>query len=365
MKTWFTISNKASESAAEIDIFDEIGLWGITAKDFATALKDVPADRDIVLRINSPGGAVWDGFTIYNLLAERRERVTSVVLGLAASMASVIMLAGKQVKAADNATIMIHNPWVFIGGESEELRKMADLLDKLRGSLINAYAKKTGKKDDEVSEAMDATTWFTAAEAKDWGLVDEVTESMKVAASFDLTRLGKPAAKILEGVTSTNNQPKKEMKNLIKALVDAKLVASIDASEDTAVAQFSAAFATLTASAKEASDRATKALADLEAANGKLAEQTKASAEAAIESAIKAGKIKDDATVRAKWVEALVRDADGTKAMLDAIEAKASQRGAAPVATAASVAATTAANNRPGNAEVSGFDRVVAAFSKN
>ena len=362
MKTWFTITNRASEPAAEIDIFDEIGLWGVTAKNFATALKDIPADREITLRINSPGGSVWDGFAIYNLLAERRERVTSVVIGLAASIASVVMLAGKMVKAAENATIMIHNPWVFTGGESEELRKMADLLDKLRGSLINAYTRKTGKKDDEVGKAMDEATWFTAAEAKEWGIVDEITGSMKVAASFDLTRLGKPAAKILEGVTSTNNQPKKEMKNLIKALVDAKLVASIDVSEDTAVAQFSAAFATLTASAKEASERATKALADLEVVNGRLAGQTKANAEALVDASVKAGKIKDDATVRAKWVEALIRDADGTKAMLDAIEAKA-PRGAAPVATAASVAASS--KDAAATSETTGFDRVVAAFSKN
>ena len=362
MKTWFTITNRASEPAAEIDIFDEIGLWGVTAKNFATALKDIPADREITLRINSPGGSVWDGFAIYNLLAERRERVTSVVIGLAASIASVVMLAGKMVKAAENATIMIHNPWVFTGGESEELRKMADLLDKLRGSLINAYTRKTGKKDDEVGKAMDETTWFTAAEAKEWGIVDEITGSMKVAASFDLTRLGKPAAKILEGVTSTNNQPKKEMKNLIKALVDAKLVASIDASEDTAVAQFTAAFGNLASASKDATDRAEKAEKALADAGAKLATQAKANAETLVAEAVKAGKLKDDATIRAKWVEAFLRDADGTKAMLDAIEAKA-PRGAAPVATAASVAASS--KDAAATSETTGFDRVVAAFSKN
>lgn len=333
MKTWFTITDKASEAAAEIDIFDEIGLWGVTPKDFAAALKAVPTDRNISLRINSPGGSVFDGFAIYNLIAERREKVVTNVIGLAGSMASIVMLAGKRVIAAENATIMIHNPMAMAWGESDEMRKMADLLDKLRGTLVNTYANKTGKKDEEIIEAMNATTWFTAKEAKDWGLVDEVSAAVKIAASFDLTRFGRVPANISGGLTSANqNQPEKViMKNLLKALAESKLVASADVSEDTAVAQFAAAFSAQADALKDANARAEAAEKSLAEANTKLAANTKASAEAAVEAAAKAGKIKDDAAIRAKWVDAYIRDEAGTKAMLDGIEVKAASKGVPPV----------------------------------
>ena len=100
--------------------------------------------------------------------------------------------------------------------------------------LVNTYANKTGKKDEEIIEAMNATTWFTAKEARTGGLVDEVSAAVKIAASFDLTRFGRVPANISGGLTSANqNQPEKVMKNLLKALAESKLVASADVSEDT------------------------------------------------------------------------------------------------------------------------------------
>jgi len=92
------------------------------------------------------------------------------------------------VSAAENATLMIHNPAGLVAGESRDMQEMAALLDKLRGPLANVYADKTGKSQEAVIAAMDATTWFTAQEAKDWGLVDEVTAPLKIAANFDLSK---------------------------------------------------------------------------------------------------------------------------------------------------------------------------------
>lgn len=333
MKTWFSINNVASAPAAEIDILDEIGMWGVTVKDFAVALKAVAKDREIVVRINSPGGSVFDGLAIYNLLAERRDKVTCKVIGLAASMASVIALAGKKSTAAENATIMIHNPAAVAIGESGDMREMADILDKLQGTLANVYVNKTGKPEADVKAAMDATTWFTAQEAKEWGLVDEVVGEVKIAASFDLTRFGDVPQKLSGGPSASINEPKPTVMNtLIKALVDAKLVASADVSEDTAVAQFGAAFAAQANANKDLTEANADLQKKLDEANAKVAANLQASAEAAVESAVKSSRLKDDKDVRAKWVEAYVRDQSGTKAMLDSLpEAKAS-RGVAPVA---------------------------------
>lgn len=336
MKTWFTITNAATAPAVEIDIFDEIGIWGVSTKDFAVALKAVATDREITVRINSPGGSVFDGLAIYNLLAERRDKVTCKIIGLAASMASVIALAGKKTTAAENATIMIHNPAGLAVGESDDMREMADILDKLQGTLANAYVAKTGKSEADVKAAMDATTWFTAQEAKDWGLVDEIIGAVKIAASFDLTRFGDLPQKISGGPSASINQPNTTvMKNLIKALVDAKIVASTDASEDTAVAQLGTHVTAQAGTIKDLTEQVTDLTAKLKTADEAVAAGIKASAESAIDAAVKASRLKDDKDVRAKWIEAYVRDQAGTKAMLDSLPEAKPSRGTAPVTVTA------------------------------
>ena len=184
MKKWFEIINKADK--AEIWIYEQIGedFWtggGVTAKSFQKELSAVKASQ-IDLHINSPGGEVFDGITIYNLLKQHPANVTTYVDGLAASIASVIALAGDRVIMAENALYMIHNPWGFAMGDAAEMRKTADLLDKVGGSLITAYTSKSGKPDDEISALMDAETWMTAQEAKDFGFIDDISESMDLAA---------------------------------------------------------------------------------------------------------------------------------------------------------------------------------------
>lgn len=356
MKTWFTITNVASAPAAEIDIFDEIGMWGVSTKDFATALKAVSADREIIVRINSPGGSVIEGFAIYSLLAERREKVTAKIIGLAASMASVIALAGKRTIAVENATVMIHNPAAVAIGDSADMREMANVLDKFQGNLVNAYVTKTGKPEADVKAAMDATTWFTAQEAKDWGLVDEVIGAVKIAASFDLTRFGDLPQKISGGPSASINEPKPTVMNtLIKALVDAKLVASADVSEDTAVAQFGAAFAAQANANKDLTDANAALQTKLDEANAKISANLKASAEAAVVAAAKSGRIKDDAALNAKWVTAYQNDPEGTKAMLDSLPEAKAPRGVAPVAVQPQV-------EPKAEPELKGLARVEAVF---
>jgi ATP-dependent protease ClpP protease subunit len=137
MKTWFKIENKGA--VAEVWIYEQIGedFWsggGTTAKSFQAELAKIKAGQ-IDLHINCPGGEVFDGITIYNLIKQHPANVTTYIDGLAASIASLIALAGNQVKMADNALFMIHNPWGMTAGDSKEMRRMADRLDKVSGSL--------------------------------------------------------------------------------------------------------------------------------------------------------------------------------------------------------------------------------------
>jgi ATP-dependent Clp endopeptidase proteolytic subunit ClpP len=358
MRTWFTITNLATAPCAEIDIFDEIGLFGVTVKNFADALKSVPADRDITLRINSPGGSIFDGFAIYNLLAERRDKVTAKIIGLAASMASVIALAGKRTVASENATIMIHRPNGGAYGESKDMREMADLLDKLEGALVNVYVTKSGKSEAEVKSAMSAITWFTAQEAKAWGLVDEINAPVRVSVSFDLNRFGNVPDKISGGHEAPTNQTStpQVMKNLLKALVEAKLIASADATEDVAVSQLTAALASQAVANKELTDKLTASENSMKAVNDKLSAAIKAEAEGAVSAAVAAKKIKDDKDLRAKWVESYIRDAAGTKSMIDSMPEASAPRGVAPVG---------AFKPTPTQAsELTGCARIAAAFNK-
>jgi ATP-dependent Clp endopeptidase proteolytic subunit ClpP len=191
VNTWYALSSKPALKQTEISIFDEIGMWGVSAKQFITDLQGVPADHSILLRIHSPGGEVFDGNAIATAL-QRRGNVEVQIEGLAASMATVISLAGAPVKMAENGFYMIHNPWGMAMGDAAELRDQAELLDKIRSNMVGAYAAKSGQSAEQIQEWMDAETWFTAAEAQAAGFVDEVTDGMAIAATANkFSRLAK------------------------------------------------------------------------------------------------------------------------------------------------------------------------------
>lgn len=178
-QTWFSV--KAKGAGAEVDIFDEIGLWGITAKDFREQLEEADNGGPIKVNINSPGGSVFDGVAIYALLSERRERVSVHVYGYAASIASVIALAGSDLTMHDGSFFMIHDPWSLTIGGAEDHRKTAEILDKIAGEIFSIYSGRTALTDDELRDAMRAETWFTAKEAVDAGFASSVVGE-KVAA---------------------------------------------------------------------------------------------------------------------------------------------------------------------------------------
>lgn len=180
-----------AEGEAEILIYEFIGYdwWtdtGVTAKQFAEDLKALGDVSKIILRINSPGGEVFDGNTIYNLLKSHKAYVETHIDGIAASIASVIALAGDKIIMPENAMMMVHNPWGVAIGEATDMRKMADALDKIRESILATYRVRTGLDDAKLIELMDAETWLTAADAVELGFADEETESVRAAASFKL-----------------------------------------------------------------------------------------------------------------------------------------------------------------------------------
>ena len=171
---WFDILKpKAGSDTAKVMLYDDIGSFGKSAKDFVTELNAIKA-KTINVHINSNGGEIFDGCAIYNAIKGHDAEVTTHIDGIAASIASVIALAGDKVCMAKNAWVCIHNPWAFTAGDAADMRKQADNLDKFANTLAQTYADETGKPLADVKAAMDCETWFNCEEAKAWGLVDEI-----------------------------------------------------------------------------------------------------------------------------------------------------------------------------------------------
>lgn len=181
MAKWFEIKAAAEgngQQTAVVYLYDDIGYWGVTAKDFAEALKGLGPVTALTVRINSGGGEVFAGIAIHNLLRSHPATVTVKIDGFAGSIASVIAMAGDVVEMPDNAMMMIHNPSWGAWGESDDLRETADILDQIKKSLVTSYCAKTGLPEERISELMSASTWMTAAEAKELGFADAVTTAV-------------------------------------------------------------------------------------------------------------------------------------------------------------------------------------------
>ena len=198
---YYAPANSAAETST-IQIFDQIGEdWygssGLSAKQFSDVLNEI-GNGPLLVEINSPGGNVWDGLSIYNQLRGRQAPVTTRVVGIAASIASIIALAGDRVEMADAALMMIHDPSGMASGTSEDMRKMADALDQHAEVLVGVYAKKTGKSPEAIRAAMKAETWFTTEEAMIFGLCDKPIKQLAMAAKWHpraVTKTAPPTVK--------------------------------------------------------------------------------------------------------------------------------------------------------------------------
>lgn len=177
---------KAQGESADVMIYDQIGSGffeeGVTAKSFAAELKAAGKVKTLNVHINSLGGSVVDGLAIYNSLAKHKARKTVHIDGIAASIASVIAMAGDEIRLAENGFVMIHDPSSIAVGSAEEMRKQADILDKVKASIVGTYAKRTGQSEETLSAMMSEETWLSATEAKELGFADVIGDSVKIAA---------------------------------------------------------------------------------------------------------------------------------------------------------------------------------------
>lgn len=158
-----------------------------SAQTFKNELDELGDVENINLYVNSPGGSVFEGITIHNMLKRHDAKITAYVDALAASIASVIIMSADEIRMPSNSMLMIHNPWTFAIGNAIELRKQADDLDRIAESAVQTYLAKTGDKLEEskLKEMLDAETWLSADEAFEYGLCDVVEESNDMAASIN------------------------------------------------------------------------------------------------------------------------------------------------------------------------------------
>ena len=183
MQDWFSIKSVASEEGpiGEISIHDEIGLYGVTASSFLQELKALGPVKNISLSIHSPGGSVMDGSAIFSALKAHPARIEARVEGLAASMASVIAMAADHLTIPANAFFMVHKPSGGSFGNAPDMRKMADLLDKIEGTLAQAYIDKTGLPPETIADMLSEETWLNGEEAVELGFADAVSDAVEVS----------------------------------------------------------------------------------------------------------------------------------------------------------------------------------------
>jgi len=170
---WYRIRNQGN-GPAQLHIYDEIGYFGVSAADLIRDLANVEGALEV--HINSPGGEVFDGIAIYNTLLAR-PNVTTVIDGIAASIASVIAMAGNPVLVARNGQMMIHEGHGMAIGNAQDMRDLAELLDKTSNNIASVYADHTGKPESYWRQKMKAETWYSGQEAIDEGLADRFIPS--------------------------------------------------------------------------------------------------------------------------------------------------------------------------------------------
>ena len=219
MASWYAI--RARGTGAEVAIYDEIGAYGVSAKGFLAELGALPEGTPVDLRLNSPGGSVFDAVAIHNALKRHEGTVTVWIDGIAASAASYVAMAGDEIVMPENAFLMIHDPAGLVMGTAEDMRAMAEALDKVKGSLVSGYAAKSGRTPEEVSALMAAETWFDASDAVAQGFADRLIEPVRIAANFDIGRFRNAPPVLVEQVEADQDSD------------DAADCVEIEADEDT------------------------------------------------------------------------------------------------------------------------------------
>lgn len=210
------------DDVATISIFDVIGedFWGdgFTSNRMRAALRAI-GERDVTVLVNSPGGNFFEGLAIYNLLREHPAAVTVKIMGLAASAASVIAMAGDEIQIARAGFLMIHNTWVVAMGDRNDFRDVADWLEPFDQSAVDIYAARTGLADDDLTKMLDRETWINGSSAVEQGFADALLPSDEIATaknSADGRELN--ALRKYDALMSRAGVSKSERRDLLAAL---------------------------------------------------------------------------------------------------------------------------------------------------
>lgn len=270
MRPCFKFTAKAGNKPAVLALDEEIGFWGTQAKDFRAQL-DAVDGKELVVEINSVGGDVMAGLGIYNMLrswAKDGKTVTTRVTGVAASIASIIALAGDKREMPKNTFAMVHQASTFAVGTADDMRDAADTLDKVDGSLRGIYMDRMGVDEAKAKEIMAKDTWLTADESLDLGFATALVEDIKATAKFDLARAALPdnVAAIFkaeadpdqkpEGDDEKPADPEEDKKPLVEEVPDTPVAKQIEALATTAGLQAHAAtFAVACTTVTEATAR--------------------------------------------------------------------------------------------------------------
>ncbi|EMC4142377.1 Clp protease ClpP [Cronobacter sakazakii] len=218
MERWNGSIRAARDGDNSISIFDVIGAdyWGegVTASRIAGALRSLNG-ADVTVNINSPGGDMFEGLAIYNLLREYDGKVTVKVLGLAASAASIIAMAGDEVQIGRGAFLMIHNCWVYAMGNRHDLAQIAADMAPFDKAMSDIYQARSGLDADTVDKMMDGETYIGGSEAVEKGFADSLLSADEIADDEE-----SPAAALrkLDALLAKANTPRSERRKLLKAL---------------------------------------------------------------------------------------------------------------------------------------------------
>ncbi|EKF0530304.1 Clp protease ClpP [Escherichia coli] len=188
MKSWYSIQAKAD--ALHVRIYDEIGGYGVQASTLTDQISACGDVSEIHLCIHSPGGDIFQGLAIYNALKNHPAKKIVHIEGIAASMASFIAMCGDHIVMPANAMMMIHAPRGVTAGVSGDVRRFADLMDKLGDTMAETYAGRTGKSKQEITAMMEAETWMDGNECKANGFADEVISAITAMARIESKRIG-------------------------------------------------------------------------------------------------------------------------------------------------------------------------------
>jgi len=232
-KKWFEISN-ASEQSADVYIYDSIGAYGVSAAGFIAEINAIKAPV-INLHLNSGGGSVFDGLAIYTGIQSHPARVRVLIDGIAASMAGVIAMAGDEIVMAENAFLMIHRVSSGVEGTAETMRAEAALLEKLEEQIVAIYAARTGKSPGALFKAMQAETWYSAAESLAEGFCTSVAPLKSPSNCVDLSKFAKAPAALVDAADTGKPMPTAEIVSEPVAAVVSEPVAVVTAEPVAAI----------------------------------------------------------------------------------------------------------------------------------